>query len=698
MFRAALMLLRHGASVVCAAGLWLVVLDRLGLALVGGHVWPGARGIWLLVSGHFAPVAVVSVVTLVVQSLVERGRWSIPWVRATVATICLMLPLAGLYLVPVADASPGRLPGYPIVQLVTFTLLVALGAAILAGRQRRWWHYGLWAPLSVISGVVDACMYPGLVREAHLSTYSVTVMTATWGVGLPVAKWLQGRDGPAYRSAVPVATLVALLGWAPLWKLERGASAAVSPQLERLLRKLPDPDPPNVLVRALAEPAKPVEPARSASRFPRGAGRWSVLWITVDALRADAILEAPQRGAYLTPSDTPFLNEWLETTFRFVAAYSQSNSTIQSFRSAFQAVGAADFVEGANIPRIARAMDLTTAGVAPAMFLEDDWFRTGLREFERIDFYDLNRQEQQVERLEDVLYSLDNERFFIWTHFYCTHDPFYTSQGPEQLSIKGPFEARVSHVRYRAAVRWLDAQLARVARALKAKGRDDSTVVVIAADHGEHVGDGLRVGHGDGMHREEIHVPLAIHVPGVAGGVVQGVVGNIDILPTIVDLLGGAPEPTHRGQSLVPLMIEKPLRSNRQYHIGGYYEGQHAVVTDDDLVVYDEQLGAFQRFSRRIGAEHGRIDSWGQDRASDARLASFVVRNVPAPFLQELTKQEVTATLNDRLTSISGSTSNADLDFIVGVASRSPDAGKALDRAFEAGSLSHKLRIIHQRF
>lgn len=90
--------------------------------------------------------------------------------------------------------------------------------------------------------------------------------------------------------------------------------------------------------------------------------------------------------------------------------------------------------------------------------------------------------------------------------------------------------------------------------------RLDKTVVVLVADHGTEFYEHRRFDHGATLYDELVHVPLAVIVPGGPSGErVTHQVGTLSLMPTILDLLGVAPDEglrrQMRGRSLVPDML-----------------------------------------------------------------------------------------------------------------------------------------------
>jgi arylsulfatase A-like enzyme len=105
-----------------------------------------------------------------------------------------------------------------------------------------------------------------------------------------------------------------------------------------------------------------------------------------------------------------------------------------------------------------------------------------------------------------------------------------------------------------------DYQLGQLVERLKATGEWEHTLLIVAADHGPGAG-GLRDPSGamyDPMFRSWVtRIPLLIVWPGrTAGGQrLSQPVSMIDVLPTILDLVGSPMPEVMQGQSLAPLLL-----------------------------------------------------------------------------------------------------------------------------------------------
>ena len=101
--------------------------------------------------------------------------------------------------------------------------------------------------------------------------------------------------------------------------------------------------------------------------------------------------------------------------------------------------------------------------------------------------------------------------------------------------------------------------------ALERSGVADDTAVVFTTEHGDMLGD-----HGmlekRSFYEESARVPLLMSVPWLSMGRVDGSVGQIDLAPTLLDLLGEPVPGRLEGRSLVPVLKgEETLAGNEVF-------------------------------------------------------------------------------------------------------------------------------------
>ena len=145
--------------------------------------------------------------------------------------------------------------------------------------------------------------------------------------------------------------------------------------------------------------------------------------------------------------------------------------------------------------------------------------------------------------------------------------------------IKGT-DDDVSWVRamYHGEVTYHDHHMGKFFEQLEAMGAMDDTLIIITNDHGEELQDHGKFGHGHSLYEELLRAPLLMYFPGLfpAGGRIQEVVENVDVTPTIVDALGLEPMTNADGQSLLPLVQNKPVQ-RPYYAMSEFLDNRRAV-------------------------------------------------------------------------------------------------------------------------
>ena len=122
---------------------------------------------------------------------------------------------------------------------------------------------------------------------------------------------------------------------------------------------------------------------------------------------------------------------------------------------------------------------------------------------------------------------------------------------------KNPDPRDVEHLvaLYDRGIAYTDWWLGKFFENMQARGLFDDTLVIVTADHGEEFLGHGGLEHGLTYFEEMLHVPLLMHVPGIAPGmVIEQQVGLIDLMPTILDLLGVPSTLPMEGGSLRPLL------------------------------------------------------------------------------------------------------------------------------------------------
>lgn len=272
---------------------------------------------------------------------------------------------------------------------------------------------------------------------------------------------------------------------------------------------------------------------------------WNILLITVDTLRVDRV------GVYGGTDLTPAIDRLANGGVQFSVAYAHAPMTLPSHAS---------ILTGLTPPghgvRNNGAFVLSPSVNTLATYLQPRGYRTGAfvgafvldarfglnRGFDRYDdFYgeqqgavNFGFSERSAERVlqpaaDWILGAAGAQAsaapWFAWVHLFDPHAPY---RAPEHLR-SDPYDNEVAYA---------DRQLGRFLDRLRAARVLDRTLVVVTADHGESLGDHGEATHGLFAYDVVLRVPLLIVAPSLRPAVVDVPAAHVDIVPTVMDLIG----------------------------------------------------------------------------------------------------------------------------------------------------------------
>jgi len=160
-------------------------------------------------------------------------------------------------------------------------------------------------------------------------------------------------------------------------------------------------------------------------------------------------------------------------------------------------------------------------------------------------------------------------------HLFCTisnsHRPFPKSDeetirvDPNKVKLPACLAdtpvVRQDWAEYLAAIEEADVFVGMTLEALRSSGQEGNTIVVFMGDHGPAFPHGKMTLYDLGL-----RVPLIIRAPGFRGGVRTDVlVSELDLTPTLLDLIGLAPMPKSHGLSLKPILAGAPDAKGHEY-------------------------------------------------------------------------------------------------------------------------------------
>ncbi|MDF1661223.1 MAG: sulfatase [Planctomycetota bacterium] len=130
-----------------------------------------------------------------------------------------------------------------------------------------------------------------------------------------------------------------------------------------------------------------------------------------------------------------------------------------------------------------------------------------------------------------------------------------------QISLR-PEDVQFWRAVYDEKVQRADSKFGEFLIELDKLGLREKTILVLTSDHGTELYEHKRFDHGFTLYNELIHVPLIIQLPGQKiGERLSNQVSSVDVMPTLLDLMGVSPEATVnqqcQGQSLTPNFFAK---------------------------------------------------------------------------------------------------------------------------------------------
>jgi len=292
----------------------------------------------------------------------------------------------------------------------------------------------------------------------------------------------------------------------------------------------------------------------------------NVIIITIDTVRADHL------GCYgYALVQTPNINGLAHSSARFSHAFSTVPLTLPAHASLFtgsfpMATGVHDFATN-TLPSsaVTLAEVLRQNGYATGAFLGSPVLdaRYGLNQgfdtyFDHFDLRHFDEDKADVVKrpgdkvMDEALGWLKRgprQPFFLWVHLYDAHYPY---QPPE------PFATRYKTRPYDGEIAFVDVQVGRLLSFLKEKGSFANSLVVLASDHGESLGDHGEQKHGFFIYDSTLHVPLLIKVPRATPRVIGEDISLVDVMPTILQALQIPSPLTVQGHSLLSGSLGRP--------------------------------------------------------------------------------------------------------------------------------------------
>jgi tetratricopeptide (TPR) repeat protein len=313
--------------------------------------------------------------------------------------------------------------------------------------------------------------------------------------------------------------------------------------------------------------------------LPRDPGL-SVLLVSIDTLRADALGCYGNAGAR-----TPWIDRLAREGVRFDAAHAHNVVTLPSHVNML--TGLHPFEHGvrdntgfrvpegtATLASLLKPRGCRSAGFVSAFVLDE---RFGLASgFDRWDdrvaggepsrgFLIPERPGPRTVAEATRWLASVSRPSFAFVHLYEPHAPYQPPPG---------FAAAGEHP-YHGEVAAADKALEPLLRPILEQGRAARTLVILISDHGEALGEHGEATHGVFAYEPTLRVPLVVYAPGLFRPRVVGEpVRHVDLVPTVLDVLGADVPAQLPGRSLLPLLAGRGAGEPP----AGYFEAVSASI------------------------------------------------------------------------------------------------------------------------
>lgn len=355
----------------------------------------------------------------------------------------------------------------------------------------------------------------------------------------------------------------------------------------------------------------PLHPIKLAPNAPSP----NIVWLACESLRWDM----------LTPEIMPNLWKFAEQNWRFTDHISGGNGTRWGIFTMFYGIPASywfSFLDARQPPALVTTLqkkgyefglytsskftypefDKTVWSSVPSSLLHEDDTRLGWQD-----------DEINVKRLNNFINQAhaDHKPFLGFMFFESSHARyFFPDDAVIRKNYLGDFNYATIDLkknmpliknRYINATHALDRYIGQVLDNLKQQGLLDNTIVLITGDHGEEFMENGRWGHNSAFHNEQLRTPFVLHVPGKGARVVNDPTSHLDVVPTLMPLLGVTNPPSDYSVDAISLLTPTSDRFrvigswNALGYVGNHYKismpmnlagmGYMSITTADDQPV-----------------------------------------------------------------------------------------------------------------
>ena len=225
---------------------------------------------------------------------------------------------------------------------------------------------------------------------------------------------------------------------------------------------------------------------------------------------------------------------------------------------------------------------------------------------------------------------------FLWTHVWPPHDPYlppapfigqflpgekltrnYEFLGLQSSAAPKGVSAEELRARYDESVQYADSVVGKYLDWLDRTGRLDHSIVIVSADHGESFEHNWFLHDGPYLYNGLIHIPLLIHLPGQKQGAhIDYPAQQVDLLPTLLDLIGAKAPSWTDGVSLKPLLEGKTMAPRYIYSMSFERNRELDPITKGTVAMIDDQF----KYVRYLGTSKEELYRYKTDENEQHNL------------------------------------------------------------------------------
>jgi choline-sulfatase len=313
--------------------------------------------------------------------------------------------------------------------------------------------------------------------------------------------------------------------------------------------------------------------------------KYNILLLTIDTLRADRL------GAYgFKEISTPNIDGLAKEGILFEDATSHVPLTLPSHTSIMTGLFPSNHGVHDNggfhvapsqqtIAEVLKQKGFQTGAFVGAFVLDSSWgLNQGFNTY--FDHFELPKEERvglaSIQRKADDVFKnaktwLDQhqkERFFLWVHFYDPHSPYEPPEMYDHMYPERPYIAEIAYT---------DSVVGKLLSHVKDLGLRHKTVILLAGDHGESLGEHRESTHAFFVYDATLHVPMILSIPDhkFQGKRISRQARLVDVAPTLLQLAGAVVPENIQGRSLLHYIFGSETAQSPPSYAECYYPQYH---------------------------------------------------------------------------------------------------------------------------